>query len=60
MTNGEKIKAMGNWELADAILKGISSDPCDYCKYNGFYCGTDCKFDPHQVILNYLIREAEE
>lgn len=43
-TNGDRIRAMSDEELAEWILNGISSDACDYCEYNNGYCdGSPCR-----------------
>ena len=38
MTNYERIKNMSVEEMAQRILDGISSDPCDYCQHNDYAC----------------------
>lgn len=44
LTNGDKIRSMNDEELAQLILNGVSSDPCDYCIYNNAYCdGSPCR-----------------
>lgn len=44
MTNYERIKAMSVEEMADYILKGISSDVCDYCPHNSYECEMNYSF----------------
>lgn len=33
-TNADRIRAMSDEELAEQIINGISSDPCDCCEHN--------------------------
>lgn len=40
MTNYERIKNMSVEEMAQRILDGISSDPCDYCPHNDYKCSS--------------------
>ena len=61
-TNADRIRAMSDEELAQAIYQGISSDACDYCKENDHHCaGHTCqgKADA-EVILEWLQQPAEE
>ena len=37
-TNADRIRAMSDEALAQAIYQGISSDACDYCKENDHHC----------------------
>ena len=47
MTNYERIKNMSVEEMAQRILDGISSEPCDYCPHNDYalYAKCDCGFE---------------
>lgn len=59
-TNADRIRAMSDEELAQAIYRGISSDACDYCKENDHHCtGHTCqgKADA-EVILEWLQQPA--
>lgn len=60
MTNFEKIKNMSVEEMAAAIVKGVSSDPCDYCEANEYQChGGECStLDDSEIIQMWL--ESEE
>ena len=61
-TNADRIRAMSDEELAQWMLNGISTDPCDYCEYNNKYCdGSPCrgKADADKLI-EWLQRPAEE
>ena len=61
MTNADRIRAMSDEELAQAIYQGISSDACDYCKENDCHCtGHACqgKADA-EVILEWLQQPVE-
>ena len=67
MTNYERIKEMSVEEMADYILKGISSDVCDYCPYNSYDCEMSYSFcvcktesEEKQVVVKWLNLEAEE
>ena len=67
MTNYERIKAIGVVEMADYILKGISSDVCDYCPYNSYECETNYGFcvrktesEEKRVVVKWLNSEVEE
>ena len=54
MTNYERIKNMSVEEIATAIYKGISSDPCDYCT------GKSCaKKSNVEVIEEWLESEVQ-
>lgn len=62
MTNYERIKNASIYEMAKAIIDGISSDPCDYCicdknNCHGFYC---VEGDGLNAIVNWLNSEVEE
>lgn len=62
MTNFEYIKSLGVKRMARLIVKGISSDPCDYCKFNEcacdeFYC--ENKKD-EEIIAEWLKREKDK
>lgn len=60
MTNYGKIRSMTVEQMAAAILKGISSDPCDYCEHSQENCsGVPCnqKLD-EDIIVEWL--ESEE
>ncbi len=64
MTQFERIKNMTIEELAKEISKGISNDPCDYCKEGkyieictGYIC--DNKSD-EEIIIEWLESEVEE
>lgn len=59
MTNYEKIKKMSADEIATAILKGISSDPCDYCNHDT--CDNRCYYkSDYEIIKDWLEREVGE
>lgn len=66
MTNFEKIKKMSVEELAAAIAKGVSCDPCDYCPFFEDCCDTnECydhcyDFEDSEIIQKWLESEAEE
>lgn len=62
MTQLERIKNMTVDELAEAIYYGISSDPCDYCKFNNGHCtGEHCENKSYkEIIAEYLESEVEE
>lgn len=62
MTNYKKIRSMTVEQIAAAILKGISSDPCDYCKCGSFNClGVPCKGKSEEdIIVEWLESEAQE
>lgn len=67
MTNYERIKAMSVNKMADYVLKGISSDVCDYCPYNSYNCEMSYSFcvcktesEEKQVVVKRLNLEAEE
>ena len=59
-SNGDRIRSMNDKELAEWIIAGISSDPCDYCKHNNFHCdGTPCKGkDDAKTIIDWLRQPA--
>ncbi len=62
MTNADRIRAMSDEELAEWILNGVSTDPCDYCEYNNGYCdGFPCvgKADA-ETIKEWLKQPAED
>ena len=60
-TNGDRIRAMSDEEIAEAIYHGISSDACDYCKENDHHCtGHTCQGKAgKEVILEWLQQPAE-
>ena len=61
ITNADRIRAMSDEELADWILNGVSTDPCDYCEHNNGYCdGFSCvgKADA-ETIKEWLKQPAE-
>lgn len=62
MTNGDRIRSMSNEELAEWIRNGISSDACDYCQYNNFYCtGVPCHGKSEaEKIIEWLQQPYEE
>lgn len=62
MTNYDRIKSMSAEEIATAIYSGISSDPCDYCKfYNGYCTGAPCRdISNTEIISKWLNSEVEE
>lgn len=62
MTNFERIKAMTEEEIVNLIYYGISSDPCDYCKFNTGDCnGMPCKdLSNTEIISKWLDSEEEE
>ena len=66
MTNYERIKNMTIDEMADAIAKGVSCDPCDYCPFSKYHCdATECynrcyDFEDSEIIQKWLESEAEE
>lgn len=62
MTNYERIKNMTVEKMASKILKGISSDPCDYCEHSQENCsGVQChgKLD-EDIIVEWLEREESK
>lgn len=61
MTNFEKIKNMSVEEMAIAISKGVSSDPCDYCEANECEChGGECySLEDNEIIQKWLESEVE-
>lgn len=64
MTNFDKIKEMGVDELAKAISRGISSDPCDYCKYAEkcdahYYCKYNKIATDVEIIKDWLNDEYD-
>lgn len=62
MTNYKRIKNMTVEQMAAQILKGISSDPCDYCKHSTGECnGSLCigKLD-EDIIVEWLESEANK
>ena len=61
MNNADKIRSMSDEELAEEIYKGISSDPCDYCKHNNLNCnGSICKGKSDvETIIEWLQQPAE-
>lgn len=62
MTNGDRIRAMTDEELAEVIKDGISSDVCDYCKHNNLHCsGSPCKNKADaEIITEWLQQPAKE
>ena len=62
MTNYDRIKSMSAEEIATAIYNGISSDPCDYCKFNNLNCnGVPCReISNTEIISKWLNSEVEE
>lgn len=62
MTNADRIRAMNDEELAQAIYQGVSSDACDYCKENNAHCtGHTCQGKAAaEVILEWLQQPAKE
>ena len=62
MTNYERIKEMSVEEMATAIYNGISSDPCDYCKFHNGNCnGVPChEISNTEIISKWLNSEVEE
>lgn len=56
LSNGDKIRAMTDEELAEWIHDGISSDACDYCEYNNGYCdgGPCCGRAEAEIITDWL------
>ena len=61
-SNADRIRSMNDNELADWIISGISSDPCDYCKHNNFHCdGTPCKGKADaETIVDWLRQPVQE
>lgn len=66
MTNYEHIKAMSVEEMAENILKGISSVVCDYCPYNSYSCEMSYSFcvcktesEEKQVVAKWLNSEVK-
>ena len=61
MTNGDRIRAMSDEGLAEWLMIGVSSDPCDYCKHNVEPCdGSPCKDKTDVgVIIEWLKQPAE-
>lgn len=63
MTNYERIKNMNIEEIALAIVNGVSSDPCDYCKANEYSCnGYECEGYSKEdtlIIQEWLEREVD-
>lgn len=62
MTNYEKIKSMSVEEMANAIVKGVSSDPCDYCEAYAYEChGNEChNLSDSEIVQKWLESEVEE
>ena len=60
-TNYDRIRDMSIDEIATAIYNGISSDPCDYCKYNNAHCtGVPCREKANvDIIVEWLESEVE-
>ena len=58
MTNYERIKSMSIEEIATAIYKGISSDPCDYCEYNNGF--DECRKQVAKDALDLINRLQAE
>lgn len=53
--------------MAGHILKGISSDVCDYCPHNSYECEMNYSFcvcktesEERQAVIKWLNSEAEE
>lgn len=64
MTRFERIKNMTIEELAKEISKGISDDPCDYCKEGKYvetctWCTCNNKSD-EEIIIDWLKSEVTE
>ena len=67
MTNYERVKSMSVEEMASNILKGISSDVCDYCSYNSYECEMNYSFyvcktesEEREIVIKWLNSEAEK
>ena len=61
MTNADRIRAMGDEELAGWMLNGISADPCDYCPHNNYDCDGSCRGKADaETIVAWLQQPAEE
>lgn len=66
MTNYEKIKNMSAEEMAAAIAKGVSCDPCDYCPFFEDQCeDSECynrcyDLEDSEIIQIWLNSEVEE
>ncbi len=66
MTNYERNKNMSVSEMAAAIAKGVSCDPCDYCPFSEYHCGATecydrcCDLEDSEIIQKWLEKEAEE
>lgn len=61
-SRADRIRAMSDEELAEKILDGISSDPCDYCGHQIGYCdGSPCRGKAEaEIIAEWLRQPAEE
>lgn len=57
MTNYEKIKQMSIDEMATAILKGVSNDPCDYCYGSCDICRHKSNIE---IVRDWLESEVED
>lgn len=59
-TNADRIRAMTDEELAEWMLNGISTDPCDYCECNNGYCdGLPCRGKADaETIIGWLRQPA--
>ena len=59
MTNGDRIRAMNDKELAKLLASSI--DCGDYCKDFGWGCDWDCKHHSgYDVFYGWLKEEVEE
>lgn len=60
MTNGDRIRAMGDEELADGIMN-MRIEPCDYCNPIGAF-GAECGKDSYcrEGILAWLRQPTKE
>ena len=61
ITTADRIRSMSDEELAEWIINGVSSDPCDYCKHINAHClGTLCMGKtPEEIIIEWLQQPAK-
>lgn len=59
-SNADRIRVMTDEELAEWMLSGISTDPCDYCECNNGYCdGLPCRGKADaETIIGWLRQPA--
>lgn len=61
-TNADRIREMSDEELAEWLHNGISSDACDFCKYENGHCdGSRCWGKAEEeIIAEWLKQPAKE